>query len=340
MEMTLPATMIRLGEASQVGEARRAASRMADHLALSHDRSNSAALIATELATNLLKHSTDGLMILQPLFHGRGHTLRMLAIDKGPGITDMTSALRDGYSTTTTMGGGLGAMRRMSDGFDIFSQVGTGTVVMCDFGEKNSAGFTSDGVEWGMVTAPYRGEEANGDGHAVRSTADQSIFMVVDGLGHGILASEAAREAERVVLESASYAPAMLIRDSHAALAKTRGAAIALASLNRTSGLLLFGGVGNIAGSLSTSRASRGLASHNGTVGHSMQKVQEFSYPWEKDALLLVHSDGISGRWDLDKYPGLRSKHPAVVAAVIYRDFGRPHDDCTVLVARNRQESE
>lgn len=321
---------------------------MADQLNLSHDRSNSAALIATELATNLIKHGSEGLMILQPLMHGgghgnghpRAHTLRMLAIDKGPGIADMTSALRDGYSTTTTMGGGLGAMRRMSDGFDIFSQVGTGTVVMCDFGEKDSAGFTADGVEWGMVTAPYRGEEANGDGHAVRSTADQSIFMVVDGLGHGILASEAAREAERVLMESTSYAPGVILRDSHAALEKTRGAAIAMASLNRTSGVLLFGGVGNIAGSLSTSRVSRGLASHNGTVGHSMQKVQEFSYPWEKDALLLVHSDGISGRWNLDKYPGLRAKHPAVVAAVIYRDFGRPHDDCTVLVARNRQEAE
>ena len=340
MEVTLPPTIIRLAEATQVGEARRAAVRIAEYLGLTSDRQESAALIATELATNLIKHGRDGLMILQPLTQGSGHVLRLLAIDKGPGISDMTSALRDGYSTTTTMGGGLGAMRRMSDSFDIFSQVGTGTVVLCDFGDKDAAGFTADGIEWGLVTAPYRGEESNGDGHVVRSTADRSLFMVVDGLGHGILASGAAREAERVVLESASYSPMILLQDSHGALEKTRGAAVAVASLNRGSGVLLFGGVGNIAGSISTSRVSRGLASHNGTVGHSLQKVQEFSYPWEEDSLLVMHSDGISSRWNLDRYPGLRGKHPAVVAAVIYRDFGRPHDDCTVLVARNRQAAE
>ena len=339
MEVTLPPTIIRLAESSQVGEARRTALRIAGNLGLSPERGDTAALIATELATNVIKHGKEGSMILQPMVRGRAQALRLLAVDKGPGIADMTAALRDGYSTTTTIGGGLGAMRRMSDRFEIFSHVGTGTVVLCDFGDTETAGFTADGVEWGLITAPFRGEEANGDGCAVKSTADQSLFMMVDGLGHGLLASNAAREAERVVMESESFAPASLLHDSHAALEKTRGAALAVASLRRANSLLLFAGVGNISGSHSTSRGSRGLASHNGTVGHSMQKVQEFSYPWETDGLLVMHTDGISARWNLDRYPGLRAKHPAIVAAVIYRDFGRPHDDCTVLVARNKQEA-
>jgi anti-sigma regulatory factor (Ser/Thr protein kinase) len=340
MEVRPLATIIRLSDSSQVGEARRAAVRIAEHLALRADRANAAALIATELATNVIKHGREGLIVLQPIMGSRSHKLRLLAIDKGPGISDLPSALRDGYSTTTTIGAGLGAMRRMSDQFEVFTHVGTGTVVLCDFGDTSATGFTADGLEWAVVTEPFHGETENGDGYAVRSTTDQSVILVVDGLGHGTLAAGAAREAERVMIESASYSPAEMLQDSHSALEKTRGAAIAFASLHRGHGVLMFGGVGNISGSLSTSKASRGLASHNGTVGHSMQKVQEFKYPWETESLLILHTDGVSGRWNLDRYPGLRSKHPAIIAAVLYRDFGRAHDDCTVLVARNRQEAE
>jgi hypothetical protein len=45
-----------------------------------------------------------------------------------------------------------------------------------------------------------------------------------------------------------------------------------------------------------------------------------------------MHSDGISARWRLEAYEGLADAHPALIAGIIYRDFGRPRDDATVLV--------
>ena len=45
-------------------------------------------------------------------------------------------------------------------------------------------------------------------------------------------------------------------------------------------------------------------------------------------------SDGLATRWDLERYPGLLAHHPAVVAGVLYRDFGRARDDVTVVVGR------
>ncbi len=95
-----------------------------------------------------------------------------------------------------------------------------------------------------------------------------------------------------------------------------------------------FAGVGNVAGSIVTQSGAKSMASHNGTVGHSMYKVQEFTYPCPSDALVLLHSDGLMTRWRLDAYPGLVMRHPSLVAAVLYRDFLRGRDDATVLATR------
>ena len=50
----------------------------------------------------------------------------------------------------------------------------------------------------------------------------------------------------------------------------------------------------------------------------------------------VMHSDGISSQWQLDPYPGLRAKHPTLVAGVLFRDFARQRDDATVVVLKDR----
>jgi hypothetical protein len=72
----------------------------------------------------------------------------------------------------------------------------------------------------------------------------------------------------------------------------------------------------------------------NGTVGHSVAKLQQFSYPWEAGSLLIMHSDGLGTRWHVEQYPGLASRHPALMAGVLFRDFCRRRDDATILVTR------
>ena len=81
------------------------------------------------------------------------------------------------------------------------------------------------------------------------------------------------------------------------------------------------------------------MASHNGTVGHQLQRIQEFTLPWNSDSILVMHSDGLKSDWDLKRYPGIWSKHPALIAGMFYRDFSRERDDVTVLVAKNRPEA-
>jgi len=81
------------------------------------------------------------------------------------------------------------------------------------------------------------------------------------------------------------------------------------------------------------------MASHNGTVGHQLHKIQEFTFPWSASSILVMHSDGLRSGWDLQAYPGIWSKHPGLIAGILYRDFFRERDDVTVLVAKNRAEA-
>ena len=75
------------------------------------------------------------------------------------------------------------------------------------------------------------------------------------------------------------------------------------------------------------------MVSYNGTVGHEVRKIREFTYLWPKGGLLVMHSDGLGTQWRLDRYPGLIARHPSLIAGVLYRDFNRGRDDVTVLVA-------
>jgi hypothetical protein len=293
----------------------------------------------TEAATNLLKHAGGGELIVQGLEHGRVGGVEILALDRGPGMTDVGRCLADGYSTAGSRGVGLGAMARLSAVFDIHSQPGVGTAVLARlWSAPPPEGREADGLESGVVTLPLAGEEVCGDAWAVDEVDGQSLVLVVDGLGHGPQAAEAARAAVRAFAERDSSEPADILRRAHAALRSTRGAAMAVARIDGGRGKVRFAGVGNIAGVILSPAEDRHttMMSHNGTVGHTLRKVQEFAYPWATGSLLVMHSDGLTTRWQLDRYAGLAARDPGLIAGVLYRDCKRGRDDVTVLVARER----
>jgi len=326
--------LIQVSEASQAGAARRKAVVFAQELGMEESRQGAVALAITEMATNLVKHAGKGHILVQRLQQNDHSGLRVVSVDQGPGIADISKALIDGNSTAGTMGQGLGAIRRISDSFDLYSVPGGGTVVSVEFWQNKRSKPANLPLQIGVISEPIHGEEVCGDGWGVRNMADASVLMVVDGLGHGILAAEAAREAERILANAKTNSLGDILHDTHAALRKTRGAAFALAKIELEKGLVSFLGVGNISASIVMPGSSRGMASYNGTVGQQMERVQGFKFPWNPGSLLVMHSDGISARWNLDRYPGIWNKPPSMIAALLHRDFSRGRDDATVLVAR------
>src|SRR4051812_632778 len=121
------------------------------------------------------------------------------------------------------------------------------------------------------------------------------------------------------------------------ALRATRGAGVEMIAVDLDRGVARYAGVGNIAAVILNANGTRqSLVSQNGTAGHTIPRIQEYNYPVAARATLVMYSDGLGTHWDLAAYPGLLSRHPSIIAAVLYRDFSRKRDDVTVVVLKER----
>ena len=322
-------------DSSHVSTARRAVIDFARRADIPDAQAEKAALIATELGTNLVKHATGGELLLQAVRHEADlRALHLIAVDRGPGMSNLRECLNDGYSTAGSPGTGLGAIRRLSDDFDVYSQPGRGTVVWSRLWSRSPPPMPGVTMDIGSVSRPKRGEEVCGDHWSVIDQQGRWQFLVADGLGHGPQASEASMQASRIFDNARNRELPELLNAIHAGLRSTRGAAVSIADIEAGRQLIRYVGVGNVAGEVVSSSGMRSMVSLNGTAGVEVRKISEFTYPWPEDAVLVLHSDGLSSRWNIDHYPGLVSRHPTVIAGVLYRDHDRGHDDVTVVAVK------
>ena len=322
-------------ESSQVSAARYAAQNLASAAGLSADDVSRIALLTTELATNLVKHTGVGGALLFGTSSGAdGPAFEIMAIDKGPGIQNVEQALTDGYSTAGSLGGGLGAVRRLSDERDYYSAPGKGTVIALRIGARRRLG-VSPQFEVGAVQVAMRGEHVCGDAWRAWNGDNQLTLAVADGLGHGPDAQRAASLFVDVLEHASVRSGAEAMQQTHLALRPTRGAAAAIAQFERGRAAVRFVGVGNISMVISDPGASRHAVSLGGTLGHEARTFREYTYPWAgPSSVAVMFSDGLTSHWSLDAYPGLRARTPAVIAAVLYRDYTRGRDDATVVVVK------
>ena len=329
--MEVTPVVVRVGERSQAGDARRAALRLARQAGLDESDRGRVGLIVTEAATNLVKHARDGEIVLGAEQMGSKGFVRVLALDQGPGIRSLHESLRDGFSSTGSLGGGLGAMRRAASEFDIYT--GTdGTVIYALVANEPSP---PKSVLTGAVCAPHPGESACGDAFAIENDAGVTQVLVVDGLGHGPGAEEAARTAVASFRAHPGEPPTEALARMQGLLRPTRGAAAAVAHLDRRRRIARFAGIGNISAVvMGESVPARHMVSEHGIVGQVSRPPREFEYPLPPHSSVVVHTDGIGSRWNLDSYPGIHHKHPMISAGVLFRDFRRRNDDATVVVLR------
>ncbi|HTW66562.1 MAG TPA: ATP-binding SpoIIE family protein phosphatase [Bryobacteraceae bacterium] len=331
------AVSIPIEETSRTAEARRTAREMALDLGMDESGAEHVALVATEVCTNLLKHAGGGQILLQTSAEEASGppSLELLAMDQGPGMSNLESCLRDGYSTASSPGQGLGAIQRMSQQSDFYTLPGKGTVVLARWWAHRNGWKAPRPIRLGGVNVSKPGEEVCGDAWGAAWNGESLAIVVADGLGHGLDAKLASREAVRQFHENVALPPNALLTRIHQALRSTRGAAVAIAQIDANRGKVTYVGLGNICARIYANGEGRqNLVSLNGTAGHQCERIQEFSYPWPQNGLLVMHSDGLATGTALDSYPGLAARDPALIAAVLYRDFFRGRDDATVVVAK------
>ena len=323
-------------EPSQVGEARRAVAAMGERLGLDATRMGRLAIVATEAASNLIKHGGGGELVVRAIGTAGRPGVEMLALDRGPGIADVARSLRDGYSTSGTPGTGLGAIRRLSDEFDLYSSSGRGTAMLSRLYGAGAAAPEAR-LQDAAVCLPKPREDVSGDAWAIQYRAAGARVAVVDGLGHGPDAHLAASRALAALAQDRGTA-AEAVETCHDALRSTRGAAVAVAEVDLANREVHFAGVGNVTGAVIAGGRRQNMVSVNGTAGQGTVRVRAFQYAWEPGSVMVMASDGLGTRWSLGDYPGLAARHPALVAGVLYRDHTRGRDDVTVVVVRERPE--
>jgi len=325
---------LRVEDPSATAACRAAALALAGRLDFPAARADELALAVTEAASNLHKHARQGAMLLRIGRWVGPPGIEMVTIDAGPGLRDASVALRDGHSTSGTLGIGLGAIRRLADFCELYSAPGHGTTLVARFWAVPRAGAvrSASDVRYAGLVRPITGETECGDVFGVTETDDGVIGVLCDGLGHGPLAATAAMEAVTAVLAEPAAEPAALIDRAHRRMHHTRGGALGVV---RVAGpAVSFAGLGNIAAVILADGARKGMISVPGIAGHQAGSIRQFEYTAPPGAAIILHSDGVSSRWDPRALPRLNAQDPLVVAAALLAEAGIHRDDAGVLVLK------
>ena len=189
-------------------------------------------------------------------------------------------------------------------------------------------------VVFGISQRNCQGETVCGDAYTTCVTDDGVLVSVVDGLGHGPNAGEAAAAFTTSVKGDGALGVQSMMENAHRALSGTRGAAAAILRLSESTNLVTFTGVGNIE-MHSIADVKMHPVCAPGIVGHRVRKMLAFEFDMPTTATIALCSDGISSRLHFDEYVHLE---PQEIADAIMEQHGKDHDDATCVVLRYTSE--
>ncbi|WP_276496497.1 ATP-binding protein [Pontibacter litorisediminis] len=325
--------------------AKRDIARIAESVGMSANEVGRLNIVVAEMVSNLAKHAAQGGELLVRPLGAPADGIEVICLDSGPGMADPSKMQEDGVSTFGSAGEGLGAIKRQSDMFELYSQQGVGTIILSRvYKNPKSVKQQTKLHDIGYVLVPKPKETLCGDGLAIIEKEKELYLLALDGLGHGANAHEAAQQAVQAFTSSPALLPTDALRLVHQSIKRTRGAVGFVANISANSWRMSYCGIGNIAGKLYTPDASfsnapyKNMISYNGILGHNIPTtLNNQELEWGRHRMLILHSDGLKSRWDLSRYHALNRYSPTTVAALLYKDNSRQTDDTMVVVCRSKQ---
>lgn len=295
-------------------------------------------IIVSEITSNLIKHVGSGELLYRFVGEESESTFEIISIDRGKGM-DTALMVKDGISTSKTLGQGLGAIERLSDAAQFYSIPGWGTICYAMRTSKKTPKqlVRKPGIDLDVralcVNRPR--ETVCGDGYRVKRTESETKIFFGDGLGHGANAKEAIDRAGEFFMECPLSDPVEIIRLMHANVRRTRGLVATVAVLSRKTNEWAICGVGNTIVRIYSGIQYKNYMSYNGTVGLNLpNSMNATTIPAERNQHLIICSDGIQSRWDLSRYPSIYKYDNTILASAIYKDYTRGNDDSSILIAK------
>lgn len=291
-----------------------------------------AALVATEIGQNQLRHARAGRIAVRAAARGEHRGIEVVGADRGRGIADLAGALDAPPRTTGSLGVGVGSIRRLSSEVDFGVRLGEGMRVAARIFDREAPRRR----EVGVYGRPIGDETINGDHGGWVRVGDALLVSVCDGLGHGPPAREAADKAMRVFHARAGEEPAAILDACHAALAGTRGVVMAIARIDEASSRMDLVSVGNIDVQVCAPRTARRFGGSSAVVGArgTALRSRTESVTLGPSDVVVMTTDGISSRLSIEQDHALLYAHPGAIAAQILERHGKPNDDALVLVTR------
>lgn len=309
---------------------------MAISAGFSESRTGEIDIVVAEMASNLVKHAGGGEILVRVFSEEQSDGIELISVDNGKGIADPAKMLEDGMSTSNTLGHGLGAIKRLSGHFELYSLKDWGTIILSRIYKKALPHFTPKSImEVRSVVVAKPGELVSGDGFYWHYDPKYLKIFLGDGLGHGVEANKAVTKAIDVFKDTRLNLPTDILRQIHSEVKKTRGlvGTVATYSFNEMTWRLC--GIGNIATKAISGMVIKNHISYNGIIGMNIPNtMKEQEWLNDRGQVMIMCSDGIRNRFDTTKYPGIMKYDLTILATAIYKDHARNTDDMSVLISR------
>jgi anti-sigma regulatory factor (Ser/Thr protein kinase) len=293
-------------------------------------------IVVAELTSNIIKHASGGELLYRFSKENGLGVFEILCIDNGPGIKDISHSMKDGVTTTKTLGQGLGALKRLCDSFYIYSIVAWGTVC---YSKIYTARYTppadpSD-IKFGTLNVSKPGQTVSGDGFDVLPGSDYVKIFMGDGLGHGKEASDATQIAIANFKTCRENDPAKILGCIHDPVKKSRGLVATVVTGDYRLKKWSICGIGNVATRLYEGIMTKNYINYNGIIGLTIPTtLKNHETDLRKHQCLVMSTDGIGTKWALSQFPSILRYDPLMFAAVIYKACRRKNDDSSILIAR------
>ncbi len=295
-------------------------------------------IACSEMVTNQIKYAEGNGMVQIFEVRGAAPALDLFAMDYGGGIEDMEAAMKDGFSTSKTLGKGLGAIRRLAHESEFYSlkpgEASTtpwhGTAVWARFYSKPTP--PPSPYQMGSFMRAFQDDNYNGDYIHAIAMESKIRWLHMDGLGHGFEAYTAVYGMDQVLTAEGSFEQNMENIDRR--LQGTRGAVAILCEADFIERNIKVCGVGDMSAYRISNGEKRSLTFSPGILGYEHRSVTIETLPLPPQALFITTSDGLRKTWTLGSFPGLWRLHPQIIALVLAQVVGRGNDDRSIVTLR------
>jgi anti-sigma regulatory factor (Ser/Thr protein kinase) len=289
-------------------------------------------IVVAEIVSNLAKHASGGEVFVKLIEEKGVQGIEILSMDSGPGINDLKQMMQDGSSSKNTLGHGLGAIRRLTDFFQIYTQKGWGTLLLTRIFEKKVVAEKQRmATDVQALVVPKPGETECGDGFYFKQSKDHIKLFLGDGLGHGKEAALAVNKAIEAFKLCPEESPAENLRFINQSVKKTRGLVATIAIFHVRERRWSICGLGNIGTKFYSAGGVKTHSPYNGIVGLNMpNSMKDQDVPFEPGQCLVMCSDGLKSKWDVLKFPGILRNDLSLLNAALFKEFARNTDDTSI----------